>query len=186
MRRMGCTFRLLAMVLVVLAGAAVTAGAQNAATITSPANGATVSGRVTIATQESSLVGWINVNADGLWFASNPAAAVPPYSVTWDSTKATNGAHTISVDSFGTSSQLLGSSSIKVNVSNKAATPTPTRTPTRTPTKTPTRTSTPTPGKTAAPTRTARPAPTPTPVNSAYYVSPTGNDNAGGTAVAPW
>jgi len=125
------------MVLVVLAGAgAVTASAQNTATITSPANGATVSGQVTIATQESSLVSWINVNADGVWVASNPAAAVRPYSVTWDSTKATNGAHTISVESFGTSSQLLGSGSIKVNVSNKAATPTPTRTPTRTPTPT--------------------------------------------------
>jgi len=179
MRRAVCTFRLLAMVLVVLAGAgAVTASAQNTATITSPANGATVSGQVTIATQESSLVSWINVNADGVWFASNPATAVRPYSVTWDSTKATNGAHTISVESFGTSSQLLGSGSIKVNVSNKAATPTPTRTATRTPT--------PTAGKTSTPTRTASPAPTPTPANSAYYVSPTGNDNAAGTAVAPW
>jgi hypothetical protein len=161
----------------VLAGA-VTAGAQNVATITSPANGATVSGQVTIATQESSQVSWINVNVDGVWFASNSPTAARPYSVTWNSTKVSNGSHTVSVDSFGSSNQLLGGNSIKVNVANLAATRTTTRTPTRTPT----------PRATSTQARTASPAPTPSPAKTAaaYYVSPGGNDNATGTAAAPW
>lgn len=186
MRRAVCTFRFLAAVLLVLAGAAVTASAQNVATITSPSNGATVSGKVTIATQESSLVDWINVNADGAWFASNSPTAVRPYSVIWDSTMTTNGSHTISVDSFGSSNQLLGSSSITVNVSNASATQTPTRTPTLTPTKTPARTPTPTPRTTSVPTHTASPTPSPASTAIPFYVSPNGNDNAAGTAAAPW
>src|SRR5690349_24304565 len=130
-----------------------TANAQSVAIITSPANCATVSGQVTIATQESTTVSWINVNADGVWFASNSPTASRPYSVTWNSTKVANGGHTLSVDSFSSSNNLIGSTAITVAVANGAATSTPTRTPSKTPTRTPAGTLTPKPSNTPTPVR---------------------------------
>jgi hypothetical protein len=161
-----------------------TANAQSVAIITSPANGATVSGQVTIATQESTTVSWINVNADGVWFASNSPTASRPYSVTWNSTKVANGGHTLSVDSFSSSNNLIGSTAITVAVANGAATSTPTRTPSKTPTRTPAGTLTPKPSNTPTPVRT--PIPNATAIGGAYYVAPTGSDSAAGTATAPW
>jgi hypothetical protein len=179
------------------------ANAQNLAVITSPANGATVSGKVTIATQESTTVSWINVYADGVWFASNSPTASRPYSVIWNSTTVANGAHTIAVKSYNSSNHLLGATSIVVMVANGAApsasatpkpTPTatrkPTASPTRAATRTPTRTPSRTPTRTPVPSPTAKPSasptPTPAPAGAVYYVSPTGSDSAAGTSGAPW
>jgi Domain of unknown function (DUF1929)/Bacterial Ig domain len=94
--------------------------------INAPANGATASGTVSIATQVSPSVVWINVYIDGKYLVSSP-----PYTFSWDSTKAANGSHTISAKAFGSGGALLGSDSVSVTVAN-GGTPTPTATATST------------------------------------------------------
>jgi hypothetical protein len=109
-----------------LAALLIAHGAAMAATvvaITSPANGATVSGMVTIKCSVSSKVAWINVSIDGHYWASSP-----PYTFSWNTTSVANGSHSISVNAFNSRKSLLGSTSATVNVAN--ATPTPTPTPT--------------------------------------------------------
>jgi len=113
--------------------------------ITAPANGATVQGTVTIATTESTSVSWINVYVDSIWVASNSPTALPPYSVRWDSTTRPNGQHTVSVNGYNTSNNVIASFRISVNVQNQAsatatAAPTPSPSPTPKPTPAPTAT----------------------------------------------
>ncbi len=155
-------------------------------TITSPAAGSTVSATVTIQTYESSNISWINVFADGVWFASNDPAAARPYSVPWDSTRVSNGSHTISVTGYSSTNQVLATCSEALYVANNAPSATPAPSPT--PVPTPTRTAMPTATKTAAPTPTNSAVPTasPSPAGTVYYVAPTGSDSAAGTAAAPW
>jgi chloramphenicol 3-O-phosphotransferase len=125
--------------------------------ITSPADGATVSGVVTIVTAESANVSWINVYVDGAWVASNPPTALPPYRVTWDSRAVTNGRHIISVTGYNSNNAAIASAAITVSVQNSLPTPTPS------------------------------PRPTPTPIGGVvFYVAPTGSDSNPGTASAPW
>lgn len=94
--------------------ASVTVNVNNgAAAITSPANGATVSGSVSIVTQVGAAVVWENVYIDGKYFASSP-----PYTFTWNSASVPNGAHSISVKAFGQGGTQIGSASISVMVSN--------------------------------------------------------------------
>jgi chloramphenicol 3-O-phosphotransferase len=116
------------------------AGASNV-TITSPANGATVRGTITIATSESSDVSWINVFVDNVWVASNPSSASPPFSVTWNSTTVADGSHTVSVTGYNSSNAAIASASINISVQNHSATPTPTPTPRPTPVPSPAPTS---------------------------------------------
>ena len=159
-----------------------------------------MSGTVTIKTQESSKVSWINVFADGVWFASNDAKASRPYSVRWNSTTVPNGIHAISVTGYSSGNRVLARSSVQLNVANGAA-GSPTAMPTLTPTpvatasaaRTASATPTPQPSVThtvapATPTRTPAPTSTPSPAvnGSAYYVSPRGSDSAAGTSAAPW
>jgi hypothetical protein len=86
--------------------------ASSTVQITSPTNGATVSGTVNIAVSASSSVTWVNVYIDGAYFASSP-----PYTFSWDTTKVANGSHTISVTA-NNSSGVIGRASVSVNVSN--------------------------------------------------------------------
>jgi len=141
-------------------------------TITSPANGATVSGKVTIMTHEGWKVSWINAFADGVWFASNDPSASRPYSVQWNSTQFPNGPHTVSVTGYSSSNRSLGSYSIGVNVANGAlAAQTPTPASISTPVMT---TPVPTPAPAAILSATARPTPSSTATNAATSVpSPT-------------
>jgi parallel beta-helix repeat protein len=153
----------------------------SAVTISSPTDGASVSGTVGIATQVGPSVVWENVYVDGSYLTSSP-----PYTFTWNSTTVTNGGHTISAKAFGSGSVLLGSAAVTVNVAN-SATPTPTARPVATPTptlaSTPTSTSTPV----ATSTGTSSPAPTPMPGSHAYYVDPSGSDSNSGTdPLTPW
>jgi len=113
--------------------------------ITAPANGASGSGTVSIVTQVSSAVSWINIYIDGNYFASSP-----PFTFSWNSTAVPNGSHTVSTRAFNSSGTQVGSDSVTVTVSNGAPTPTPTPTPTSTPTGTPTPTPTVTPTPMAA------------------------------------
>jgi len=91
----------------------------------SPANGAGVSGTVSIVTQIGSSVSWINIYIDGSYFASSP-----PSTFTWNSVSGSNGSHTISTLAFATGGAQLGSDAVTVTVTNGAPTPTPTATPT--------------------------------------------------------
>lgn len=104
--------------------------------ITSPANGATVSGTVSIAVQYSSPVSWLNFYVDGNWVASSP-----PSTFSWSSTSVANGHHAIAVNGYNSSNALVANTSVTVNVQNGAG-PTPT---VSTPAPTPTPTGTPTP-----------------------------------------
>ena len=81
--------------------------------ITSPANGATVSGTVAIATQMDPSVVWENIYIGGSYFTSSP-----PSDFSWDSTTVANGSHTISAKAYNGSNQQIGSDSVTVNVSN--------------------------------------------------------------------
>jgi hypothetical protein len=131
-------------------------------TLTSPIAGAKVSGTITIAANQPSGVEWENFYVDGNWIASTP-----PYSFSWNTNQIANGAHTISVVSYGSSGE-LGTSSLGITVANG---PTPTATLTVTPTpvttplplrRVPTAVVTPTPTivPTAAPTAAPTPVPT--------------------------
>jgi len=83
--------------------------------ITNPTGGATVSGSVAIGVTASTSVVWVNVYLDGAYIASTP-----PDLFTWDSTKVSNGSHTIMAKAFAFNGYMLGYSSITVNVSNVA------------------------------------------------------------------
>jgi len=170
-----------AMVFLLLAADSANPAAAGAGiTITSPASHSTVSGVVTIMTQEQSPISWMNAFADQRWFVSDGSAK--PYSVRWDSTKVANGQHSLAVIGYNNSNQAISQYSVIVTVANNTSpTPTPTRTPTVKPTPTPTAAATPAP--TAAPTS----SPTPAPLSgSTFYVSPSGSDSASGSSSAPW
>ena len=95
-------------------------------TISSPANGATVHGTVTIATRESSYVRWINVFVDSRWIAASSPGALPPYSVNWNSTTVSDGSHTVSVTGYNVYNAAIASAQISLKVQNLTPTPTPT------------------------------------------------------------
>jgi Bacterial Ig domain len=80
--------------------------------ITSPANGATVSGTVTIAATVSASVQWINFYVDGNYLGSSP-----PYSFNWNSTTVADGSHILSVKVFNSTGQ-IGSDAKTVTVAN--------------------------------------------------------------------
>ncbi len=89
--------------------------ASGGATITQPANGATVSGKVAISIVVDRGVSWSNFYVDGDYYASTP-----PSTITFDSTKVSNGVHTISVRAYSASKVVLGNPSIRVLVANQA------------------------------------------------------------------
>ena len=125
-------------------------------TIGSPGGGATVHGTITVATKESANVSWVNFYVDGLWFASNPPAALPPYSVAWNSKSAADGKHTLSVNGYNSSNVVIAGASVNVTVRNSTApSPTPRPTPTPKPTLKPTPTASPKPSPGASPKPTA-------------------------------
>jgi hypothetical protein len=116
---------------------------------------------------------WANLYVDGAYWVSTP-----PSVFSWNSTTVSNGSHTISAKAFDSSDNLLGTSSIILNVANGSASATPTRTPTPTPTPASTATASASPPSSASPTA----SPTPT---TAYYFSPTGSDSNPCTQSAP-
>jgi hypothetical protein len=135
--------------------------------ITTPANGATVSGTIAIAVTRASGVSWVNVYIDGNYFASTP-----PSSFNWDTTTVSNGSHTILAKGFNSGGTVLGTTSIAVTVQNggATATPTPIATPAPTSTVIKTGTPTPTPAPTIAQTATASPTAKATPAQTATVV----------------
>jgi hypothetical protein len=141
--------------------------------ITSPANGAEVSGTVAVTAQTAGDVAWINFYLDGTYEAASPPD-------TWDwNTSGLSGSHTVSVEAFSANDQLLGSDQVTVTVVQATPTPLPTATTTSSPTPTPAPSATPTPYPTASatpkpsPTATATSTPSPTATPSATP-TPTG------------
>jgi hypothetical protein len=144
-----------------------------------------VSSSVTVATNESANVSWVNFYCDNVWFASNPPTALPPYSAIWNSLTEANGSHTLSVNGYNNENKVIATYQITVNVSN-GVTATPTQTPTPSTTASATPTATPTQTPTPSTTASATPTPASTPTEVVYYVAPTGNDSNSGSASAPW
>jgi hypothetical protein len=102
-------------------------------TLTSPSNGATVSGTTNLTVVSSGAISWVNFNIDGNYLASSP-----PYTIAWDTTKVANGTHTVSVVAYATAgSPLVASASEIVSVLNPTPTPSPSPSPTPSPTPTP-------------------------------------------------
>jgi hypothetical protein len=89
--------------------------------ISAPANGATVSGSVTISANASDNVGVVGVQfqVDGVNLGSQDTTS--PYSISWSSTSVANGSHTLSAiasDAAGNKS----TATVTVNVSNSTTT----------------------------------------------------------------
>jgi hypothetical protein len=155
-------------------------GAYNAAyaastyvKIVSPVGGATVFGTVTIATNESKNVASITVYVDNIRVGSSAPGAPQPYSVPWDSTKVSDGSHSLSVKGFNRNSAVIAGDQINVLVRNQSSVPTPTATPSPAVSATPTISATPTVA--ATPTLTPSAEPTPSP-SSTLSVTATATD----------
>jgi hypothetical protein len=81
--------------------------------ITAPATAENVSGTVSIVTDVTASVSWINIYIDGDYLASSP-----PYSFNWNSTAVADGLHTISTRAFAKGGTQVGSYAISVSVRN--------------------------------------------------------------------
>lgn len=105
--------------------------------ITSPANGSTVSGTITISATASDNVGVVGLQftLDGNNLQAEDTTS--PYSISWNTTTTTNGPHTLRAVARDAAGNTQGNS-VTVTVSNVTPTPTPTPSPTPTPTPTPT------------------------------------------------
>jgi hypothetical protein len=86
--------------------------------ITSPANGAIVSGIVPITVTLGTGTVWVNVWADGVYVGSTP-----PSTFNWDSTKVANANHTFRADAYAGDGTLLGQAFVTVTVQNANETP---------------------------------------------------------------
>ena len=93
-------------------------------TISSPASGATVSGTVTISASASDNVGVTGVQflLDGANLGAEDVAA--PYSVSWNTLTALNGAHTLSARARDAAGNNTTAANRSVNVSNDTTVPT--------------------------------------------------------------
>jgi hypothetical protein len=87
-------------------------------TMTAPADGATVSGTVTVSANASDDTGVTSVQflLDGA--ALGAAVTAAPYNISWNTTTATNGSHTLSARAADSSGKTATATSITVTVSN--------------------------------------------------------------------
>jgi hypothetical protein len=86
--------------------------------LTSPANGATVSGTITVSASASDNVGVIGVQfqLDGANLAAE--VAVAPYAVSWNTTTAANGTHSLTAIARDAAGNKTTSAAVSVTVSN--------------------------------------------------------------------
>lgn len=95
--------------------------------MTAPANGASVSGTVTVsasATDTSGTVSSVQFFLDGNSLGVPLTAA--PYQITWDTTTATNGSHTLSAQANNSAGQDTTSAPVTITVSGGVTEPPPT------------------------------------------------------------
>jgi hypothetical protein len=89
--------------------------------ITAPAGGATVSGTTTVTASTTGSLAGVQFKLDGANLGAEDTAA--PYSVSWDTTKTANGAHTLTAVALDASGATLATSApVSVTVQNVAAT----------------------------------------------------------------
>ncbi len=101
-----------------VANGGASSNSSSAVSLTSPANGSTITGNVNIVAVAGSGVGWVNFYVDGSYLSSSP-----PLNLNWNSGTVGNGSHTISAEAFNSSSASMGSASAVVNVENSGVTP---------------------------------------------------------------
>ena len=91
-----------------------------AVSMTAPTNGATVSGNVTVSANASDNVGVVGVQfmLDGTALGAEDTTS--PYSISWDSTTATNGSHTLTAVARDAAGNHTTSSPVTVTVSNSS------------------------------------------------------------------
>lgn len=94
------------------------ASSGGAVSITSPANGSTISGTQTIAVSNGGSTSWANIYIDGVY-----AYSTPPSSFSWNTSAVSNGAHQVSATAFDSSDRNLGTSTANVTVANGTASP---------------------------------------------------------------
>lgn len=89
------------------------------ATITSPADGSTVSGTVTVAVSAMDNVGVVKVDLylDGTYFATDTTS---PYSFAWDTSGFANGLHSTVAYAYDSAGNVAGSPQVSVQVNNAA------------------------------------------------------------------
>ena len=153
----------------------------------SPASGATVSGAVAWSVKTSSTrVYKVDFAVDNVVRASDSSSPFAYGSGSLDTTKLTNGPHTLTATAYAKGSR-PASATVSVTVANaQAPAPTPKPTPTPTPSPTPTPTPSPTPAPVPAPEPAPTPAPSPTPAapSSIYWGGWIGSQLTG--TEAPW
>jgi hypothetical protein len=90
--------------------------------MTAPANAATVSGMVTVSATASDNIGVAGVQflLDGV--ALGPEDTTGPYSISWDSTTASSGSHTLSARARDAAGNLTTSATVSVTIDNTAPT----------------------------------------------------------------
>lgn len=100
-------------------------GTPPSALITAPTNGSTVSGTVTVSASITSSVSIVGVQfqLDGANLGAQDTTA--PYSVSWNTTTATNGIHTLSAIAQDVNGTKFASGSVSVTVSNTVPDTTP-------------------------------------------------------------
>jgi len=93
--------------------------------MTAPANGATVSGSVAVSANASDNVGVVGVQfkLDGANLGAEDTSA--PYSISWDTTAAANGSHSLTAVARDAAGNHSTSSPVSVTVSNSSADTTP-------------------------------------------------------------
>jgi hypothetical protein len=85
--------------------------------LSSPASGSTVSGTVTVTLNPDSGTAWSNWYVDGVYQGSTPPTSFP-----WDTTRVSNGSHSLLATAFDSSGNPTGSSGMTVTVANGAQT----------------------------------------------------------------
>src|SRR5579872_135172 len=97
------------------ASSKVTVANTNAVALTSPANGATVSGTTTIQVAKGAAATWVNLYINGEYESSTP-----PTSFAWQTNAVTDGQYKISATAFDTNGNNIGSAQSTVTVANSA------------------------------------------------------------------
>jgi hypothetical protein len=93
--------------------------------LTSPANGATVSGTVAVTASASDNVSVASVQFQLDGANLGPADVAAPYVFSWDSTKIANGAHSLSAIATDSAGNVATSATIKITVNNTTKDTTP-------------------------------------------------------------
>src|SRR5260370_1584809 len=96
-------------------------------TMTSPPNGTTVTGKVSVAANATSTVGisGVQFKLDGANLGSLVTGAGPSYTTLWDTTLATNGTHSLSAGATDVNGLTATSSGISVTVNKTPPPPLP-------------------------------------------------------------